>query len=96
MRGVLTIHRFLVDIINSVIPVDNELILLLGISNLSDLIFVVDEIAKDLNVRRNYRILRKSMRESSKHFSRSSQDVYGLGEFGLKPGKAICLCMKPK
>ena len=46
----LTIHRFFVDIIDSIIPVDNELILLLRISNLSNLVVVVDEVAKSIDV----------------------------------------------
>ena len=46
----LTIHGFFVYIVDTVIFVDGELILLFGIADLPDLVFLVDEIAKLLEI----------------------------------------------
>ena len=49
-KNALTIHSFFVDIIDSIIPVDDELIFLLSISNSSDLVIVIDEVAKSVDI----------------------------------------------
>jgi hypothetical protein len=49
----LTVHCFLVDLIDSVISVDDILVFLLWLLDLADLIVIVDEIAKRSEIGRD-------------------------------------------
>jgi cytochrome b len=62
-----TIHSLLVDFIDSVIAVHFELILLMGVLNLSNLVVIVDEIAKKFDVGGKDGILWQRMRKSTEH-----------------------------
>ena len=65
--AVLTVHRFLVEVIDAFVHIDLELILLVGTGEHSDLVITVDEISQLLQLCRDDHVFGQSLRKSAEH-----------------------------
>jgi len=63
----LTVNCFLVHIIDAIISIDLVLVLLIRMSNLANLVIVVNEIAESFQVYREDYVLGQVIRQTSKH-----------------------------